>query len=842
MTAFVLRMAWRETRGGWRHFVAFLGCVVLGVGALVGVGTFAVNLERALAREAKSLMGGDLEVRSARPLEGAGEAALGRLVGEGAVATRVRELVGMARSPAGGGTQLVELKAVDARYPLYGRVETTPAGPLDELLAGTGVLVEERLLSRLGLAVGDRLLIGNGTLTIRGLIRSEPDRPASLVSLGPRVLIGEGALAATGLVRLGSRVRYRALLRLPESMAPAGARAALAGELADPGFRVAAFDEGQGSLRRFFAQLTTYLGLVGLASLLIGGLGVASSVTTFIARQAPTIAILKCLGADSRVVLATYLVQIQGLGMLASLVGALLGVFLQPALVRLLGGVVPFALEARADPWTIVRGLAVGTLATLLVMLWPLLRVRAIRPSRVLRRQVEAPPEARRPWLATAPIALGLGALVVWQAGSWKLGGIFVGAALAALLTLFGVARGLVWLLGALPPLSGPALRHGVTSLRRPGGHTARVIVALGVGVMLLVVVAVLEASLGRQIDHEQRREAPSFFFVDVQPDQRDAFSRTVAATNGGMPPTLTRVVRSRLIAIQGTPLTRELVERRSPAGAEGAWYFTREYVLTDAAEPPATSAVTRGRWWTEAEAAARPRISVEEEAARHLGVDLGSTLTFNVQGVPIEAEVMSLRKVDWQSFTTNFFVIFSPGALDGAPATYVATARVAAAAEAGLQDRVVAAFPNVTAVPVRDVLDRVAGILGEIALAMRLIALFSIGSGVVVMAGALAATRSQRLYESVILRTLGATRGVVARAFAVEYACLGAVAGLAGTALAMVLAWIVLRFVLEVPWTFEADTLGWGVGLTVLTALAVGFLGTFRLLGRKPLAVLRQE
>jgi len=288
--------------------------------------------------------------------------------------------------------------------------------------------------------------------------------------------------------------------------------------------------------------------------------------------------------------------------------------------------------------------------------------------------------------------------------------------------------------------------------------------------------------------------------------------------------------------------VSRELIEARRAKAPDKVWYFTREYVLTFAAEPPAGTAITQGRWWTPREAGQRPRVSLEEEAAKHLGVTVGETLTFDVQGVSVEVEVMNLRHVDWQTLSANFFAILSPGALEGAPVTYVATARVPAAAEAGLQDRVVATFPNVTAIPVRAVLERVAALLAQIGFAVRLMALFSILAGLTVMASTLAATRYQRLYETVILKTLGATRATVARAFAVEYACLGAVAGLGGALLAAVLTWVVHRFVLDVPWTLDPAPLAAGVLITTAVALAVGGLVTLRLLGRAPLTVLRQE
>ncbi len=834
-------MAWRETRAGWRHAGALGGCVALGVAALVAVGTFATNLERTVRREARALMGGDLELRSSRPLDSAATAEIARLEREGVTPARLREVTGMARSDA-GATLLVEIKAVDARYPLYGALETRPAGAAHRWLGDDGVLVEEAVLRRLGLAPGDPLVIGVGRFVIRGVVVKEPDRALG-ITLGPRIVIANAALERTGLLAFGSRVRHRTLLRLPEGTSLTVARDALAGALGDPGVRLGTFEEAQPGLRGFFRQLSSYLGLVGLASLLVGGIGVAASVAAFLARRLATIAILKCLGATSRAVLATYVLQTLALALLGSVIGAAIGLAVQPLAGRLLAGVVSLTLETQPAYWTLARGIAMGVLTALFVALWPLLEIRTVPPALILRRDVDpAPARRRRARWPLLPIAGGLAGLAVWQAGSLKLGGLFVGAALAALLTLTALARVLRALGRARPRVVSMAWRQGLANLHRPGGHAGGVVVALGVGVMLLVAIALLQASLARHIDHERRREAPSFFFIDIQPDQRRAFEDLVRAEGGGGPPALTPLVRARLAAVNGEPVTRALLDARKAAGRAGLWYYTRDYALTAAAALPASNALLRGRWWTPAEAAARPRVSVEEGAAKHLAVDVGGTLTFDIQGAPVEAEVMSVRRVDWQTLSTNFFVLFSPGPLDGAPTTYVATARVPPAREARLQDKVVSAFPNVTAVPVRDVLERVAAILDRIALAVRAIAVFAVAAGLVVMASALAASRYQRLAESVILRTLGATRGVVARIFAVEYACLGAAAGLGGTVLATVLAWIVLEWVLEVPWTFEPGILAAGVGLTTALALGVGFLATFRLLGQKPLAVLRRE
>ncbi len=458
---FAIRMAWRETRGAGRHFAVLFGCVALGVAALVSVGTFAANLDRTLTREARALTGGDVELRSAQPLDPTARAALDELARRGAVTTTVREMVAMARTPAHGATLLVELKAVESAYPLYGRVETTPPAPLDTLLADRGdaggAVVESSLLQRLGLAIGDS-----------GVLVREPDRAGGLVTLGPHVLVGDRALERTGLLQIGSRVRYRTLTRLPAAVTARAAADDLARAIGDPAVRIAAFDESQPGLRKFFSQLATYLGLVGLASLLVGGVGIASTVTTFLRRQLATIAILKCLGASSRVLLATYLIQTLALALAGSLVGAAFGVAAQPLLVRALAPFAPFVLEVRWDVATLARGLALGLLAALLCALWPLLGVRGVPPSLILRRDVdERGWRARRPWAAALPIVAGLAALAVWQAGSLRLGGIFAGAALAALAVLLGLSRVLVRLARRLPRARGLAWRQGLAGLDR---------------------------------------------------------------------------------------------------------------------------------------------------------------------------------------------------------------------------------------------------------------------------------------------------------------------------------------------------------------------------------------
>ena len=829
----VLHHARRELRGAGRHFAYLAACVSLGVAALVAVGSLGASVERTVAASGKSLMGGDVEIRSNQPLSPEAEAVLAARERTGARGGRIRELAAMAQST--GNVLLVELKAVDAAYPLYGRLETAPAGPLGTLIGGGRALVQPAVLTRLGVAVGDTLRVGEARLTIAGTILSEPDRSVGFFSLGPRVLIADADLEATGLVRLGSRVRHRALLRLGEGDDVAAVRDALAARLSEPGLRVTTYKMAQPALRRFWEQLTVYLGLTGLVALFVGGIGVAVSVRALLRRRLATIATLKCLGAPWPRVFVAYLVQTAALGLAGSVAGALMGVALARGLAPVLTRLLPFPLDWSVSPGALLHGIVMGVGVTLLCALPPLAEIRQVPAALLQRREIEPPPLAWRAALAAAPMALGLAALAIWQAHGFKVGGFFLGGFTGGLALLYLAARGALALARRLPRGPWLAWRQGLANLARPGGQAAAVLVTLGLAVMLVVAVALLEGGIRAALSGPSAARAPAFFFIDIQRDQASGFTRIVTERTGAAP-TLLPVVRARLAAVNGAPLPRDAGRR------DEAWFLTREYVLTWAAAAPERDVITRGRWWTAAEAAREPLISVDEEIAKQLDVTVGGTLTWDIQGVPITARVWSLRKVDWRTFGANFFVIFSPGALEDAPGSFIATAQVEPAQADALQTAVVGAFPNVSAIPVREVLERAAALVDQIALAVRLVAAVSILTGLIVLAGALAISRRERLYQSVIWKALGATRGLVARSFALEYALLGVAAGLAGTALAAALAFGVQRWLLEVPWVWQPATLAAGVLGSTALALAVGYLGSYRLLGQRPLAVLRGE
>lgn len=902
--AFPIMMAWRETRAAWRHFLYFFVCIALGVGAVVGISLFAGNVERAVTREARSLSGGDVEVRLSHSMGESGMGVLRSLETRGITIGHASELVAMASTvelasavSAGPLTQLVELKAVEMVYPLYGILRTEPQRPLKDLLMPPasacpethtppadprhrschGALVQESLLIRMGLRIGDPVKIGHAVFRITGVIRKEPDRMANLFSLGPRVMISQQGLTEAQLVKPGSRVRERYLVKTPSAVPVSPLVYELRSRLADESVRVSSYREAQPQLKQFLDHLARYLGLIGLAALFIGGIGVATSVEAFIREKWHSIAILKTLGADTRTIVSIYLGQAVALGFLGSLAGLAVGVALQQvlptAVVRLLDTDVLQQVEfstgwSTASFGPLLNGMGLGLLTTVLFTVWPLLGIQEIRPGAIFRREVEpvtgcTAADRRCSWwretiaailsapqrlCAAAGITAGLAALSMWQAGSWAVGLLFLAGLLASAIMLRTAAWLLVRVLQKVPSPRSLTVRQAIGNIVRPGSQAVGIMMSVGIGVMVIVAVGVLERSLVSDIGATRPTDAPTFFFIDIQPDQAEGFARLLQERTGDAKPELTPLVRARLHTINGERVRvsqesdREDQDKGDRGDRRTRWYLSREYVLTFLDRLPKDNTITQGRWWTPGATFERPLVSVEEDAAKHLDLTIGSSLEFEIQGARVEAEVSSIRQVEWGNMSTNFYMILSPGSLEGAPFNYVATARVAPEAEVSLQQAAVASFPNVSAIHIGEVLASFARILDRLSLAIRAVALFCVMTGALVMAAALTATRYRRLYESVILKALGATRGLIVRSFATEYAIVGAVAGFIGVALASVLSWEILYFVFDLPWTLQPELLAAGFLSTVALTLTVGFLSTYRLLGRRPLAVLRHE
>lgn len=882
---FSLKMAWRETRGSWHQFVFFLVCVAIGVGSVVGIELFATNVEGMILGDARSLLGGDLEIRLARPLNKTGQTVLASVRKRNIEITHVRELAGMAAVQTSSGskgvkknslsrtTQLVELKVVEPNYPLYGQVEVSPTQPFQALLSPNstcpenpcfGIVVQESLLITLGIEVGSYIKIGQAWFQIRGLLLKEPDRVASAFSLGPRVMISDQALEAAELVQVGSRIRQRYLLRVPESMLLGPLQGELQGRLAKEGARVSSFREAQPRIRKFLEQLTTYLGLIGLTALFVGGIGIACTIHGFMKQKMTTVAILKTLGADSGIIMRVYVGQSVLMGCVGSLLGAIMGIGLQVGIPLLLGGLISVQVTNTVTLLPLLKGMVLGVATTLLFTLWPLLTIRTVPPALVFRRDFEEGSTMsqhgsfwenvwgtlvlfcrdRQRLVTSLAIGVGLMLLAMWQARSTTLGFVFILAFAAELIILkFGV-----WLLlrglRKLPRPRSFVVRQALGSVQRPGSYTVGMAVSIGVGVMVIVTVALVKASLLTSIGDRIPEAAPTFFFIDIQPDQKNQFEKIIHTQTPAATYKLTPVVRSRIGAIDG-----KVIDPEEHKGKRNGWYFTREYVLTALADLPEDNTVVKGQWWQVNQLQGQANVdngplqmSVEDEAAKNLGLDLGATVEFDIQGAPLPAVVQSTRKVDWGSFSTNFFMILAPGSLDGAPLTYISTAKVNPDEEIQLQQALVQALPNVTAIKIGDVLANVARLLEQLAWAIQGMALLSIISGAVVMVAALSSTRYRRLYESAILKAIGGTRQLIVQSFAIEFAVVGGLAGLIGAGLASVLSWAILHFFLDLTWAFQTTVLGWALFATIGLAVIVGFLSTFRVLGEPPLAVLRQE
>ncbi len=841
--AFAFTLARRHLRRGSRHHLPIVAAIALGVGAVVAIGAAADHAQRAIAREAKSLLAADVEIRSLRLLSSpAVEAAIGRLASRGARVTAVSELAGMAT--ASGRTALVELKAVDAGYPFYGEVETAPARPLPVLLAGGppfGAVVQDALLIRLGLSVGDRFRLGDAEFVAVAVLRAAPDHAVGAFNLGPRVLISRDALDHTALVRPGSRVRYRTLIALPPDGPSAetvrdGLRADLVGEPV----RVSAYADSQPQLRRSLDRLGVYLGLVGVTALLLGGVGVAGSARALLAERWRTLALLRSLGAQSRTLVWSTLIELAALGAIGGLVGVALGAVGQRALVSAAGAFASIPLEASATMGPYAQGVAVGVLAGVAFALWPLAAAVGAPAAAVLRHEA-APlrPRAHLVFVMAILGVVGVWLFVWWQVRSpaiaaWYLGGLAVAGVVLA-------SSG--WLMTRLakstPAPASFAWRRGLRALARPGTHTTAAVVSLGLGVTTVLTVGLVERAIRAELTEQIPRTAPSLFFIDIQPDQRDPFAALAAARS--VPLDLVPVARTRLLAIDGRPVGSE-----GPSGtdAEYRWYFTREYVVTAGSLLPRGNRIVEGRWWDAPADGARSdvMVSVEEEAARRLGVGLGSVLVFDVYGAPLEARVASLRSVDWDTHALNFFMIFSPAALDDAPITFLGAAQAPPTEEIALQQAVVARFPNVTAIPLGDILASVARVVERAAFAARGVACLVAGVGFVVLGGALAASRDARLREAMLLKTFGATRGAVARALAVEFGLLGVASGVIAGTLATGLSWGITRWLLDLPWTAAPGHLLAATAVTVAGTVGAGLASTYRLLGKRPFPVLRGE
>lgn len=838
----LLSQAWREARGSWGRLGFFVICLSAGVAAVVAVAGFSNGLQQTLRDEARPFLAADLVVKGRVPLP---EDLDRRLAGlPGVRLSRVQELVSVVAAPprrgAPGESLLAELKVIGGEYPFYGELRLDPAKPLRELLAPDTVVVAPEILDRLGLSAGDDLLVGGTRFRIAGTVLAEPDRVGFSLSAGPRVLLGEAGLAQSQLSGRGARVNYRMLVKLPaeasaEEVEKTAAR--LRAGLSSAGlFEVETYQQAQPALREALGRAEKFLRLAALLSLVIGGVGVAQAVRAWIALRLDSMAVLRCLGMRPREVFFLSLLQTLGLGLAGSLAGGLTGVAALGFVAAALGGLLPAWPVRLWQPAAFLEGLLLGVGVALVFSLPPLLAVLRVPPVRVLRREAEPLPQGLWGRLLGPPAVLGgIFLIAAQQTRSLALAGGFVLALALTGLALAGAARGLGRLAFSVPRRAPVWVRHGLQALGRPGAGTLGATTALGLGALVVIAMTLVERSLVSQLAAALPARTPTAYLIDVQTDQWGDLQQ-ILKDRGAESWNAAPLVTGRLTAVEGRPAAEVLGE-----GEHGRrrWVFTREQRLSFARELPADNRLLDGAWRADP---ADPGLSVEEGFARDLGVKVGSRLTFDIQGVPLEFKVNSLRSVEWRSFAINFFLLAEPGLLEPAPHSLVVNARLPSAEESRIRDEVTARFPNIVMIPVREILDKLARILGRVGEGVRFVGFFTVAAGVAILAGAVGAGNIRRGREVALFKALGMTRAGVVAVYGLEYALQGAVAGIIGTAGGVFLAWGALEFGLDLRLTWQPLVLAAGLAGVPVLAVISGLAASLPALRRPPLQTLQAE
>ncbi len=833
-------LALREMRGGLSGFYIFLACIALGTGAIAAVNSVSRAITGAIATQGQDILAADvrfeLDNREANPEELAFLQELGEL----SVSTGLRS---MARVPDGSEQGLVEVKAVDGAYPLYGTFEAEPNRPLGELLrrdgAVFGAVAAPLLLDRLGLAPGDELLLGNIRLRLSGTVVSEPDAISDGFGFAPRLLVSREALMESGLVQTGSLVEHAYKIRLDDPRLRSTIPARASTELPDAGWSIRTADRAAPSLTENVERFSQFLTLVGLTALIVGGVGVANAVRAFLDAKRATIATFKCLGAPAATVTAIYLIQILLLAAAGILFGLAIGAVAPFIAIRFLEGVLPVPKEAVFYPGALGLAALFGLLITFAFSVIPLGHAREVPATALFREQ--SFDEGRLPswpYLLSSAVALALlAALAIWTAEERFVATVFLAAVAGAFVLLRLVALLIAALARRSPRVGSPALRLAIGNIHRPGALTSSVVLSLGLGLALLVTLALIDGNLRRQLTGRMTEQAPNFFFVDVQSTERQGFLDILRRNSPDGTINQVPMLRGRIIAFNDQDVTRMEV----PPG--GRWVLRGDRGITYEETMPANSALTEGSWWP-ANYEGEPLVSFSAEEAGELGLKLGDTVTVNVLGRNITARIANFRQVEWESLSINFVMVFSPNTFRGAPHAWLATltdADATAREEAAILREVTNAYPTITSVRVKDAIDIVDRLVGQLATAIRAAAAVALVASVLVLSGALAAGNRARTHDAIVLKTLGGTRGLLIRAFSYEYMILGAATAVFALVAGAGAAWYVVSRIMNLPSSFLPDVaLATLLGALVLT-VGIGLIGTWRVLGQKAAPVLRE-
>ena len=843
------RIAWREIRASRSRFLFVALAVAVGVGALTGVRGFSRSFRHMLLDQARTLMAGDLSARVFSLPTPEQQAVLDRLASEGVRRTWITETVTMASTAASPNPLLISVKAVDPRaYPFYGEVKLNPPQPLARALDDRSVAVSDDLLIRLGVHTGDILRIGGQDFRIAGIVASEPDRMTGSLNVGPRVMITRQGLDRTGLIGLGSRAAERYLFRLPAA-GPTVESVRQTLKAAFPEATIADYRETHPIITRGLDRATTFLSLIGLIALVIGAMGEASAMHGHLQQKLDSIAVMKCLGARSAQVIRIYTVQTLMLGLAGGVAGAVFGIAVAAAFPGMIARYFTIDVASSWDPLPGLQGIGIACLVTLLFTVPPLLSIRTIRPALIFRRDVDSGGASKGAgWWQPAPLAArgailigaGMVAATLTEGGfrdALRTGGFFA-AALAVALGLLSLAA---WIFLRLlrvfqrrVPRLPASLRQGLANLYRPGNQAQSAVVSLGVGVMFTLTVFLVQQALVNQIRGSAPPGMPNVFLLDIPGPQRDALSKLIESQPGvKSAPDVAFAVAAKIAAVDGVP-----IENRPMRDSYRRFLRTRS--VTEMAARPADAQILSGAWWPPGDSA--PQVCVNEESARILQVKPGAVIDWTIWNRTLRTRVACIERTESVRMSARFEFLFSPGQLAGLPAVYYGSARVRPADVANLQRVVYEKFPTVTVVNIADVMQIIDEVVGRIALVIRFISAFTILAGAIMVASSVAGTRFRRMKEVVILKTLGATRRRIAWIFSVEFLALGAAAGAMGSLLAAGFSSLVLKRLLEIEPRPEWGVHSLAIAASATVAALAGWAASFRILGRKPLEILREE
>lgn len=834
-----IKLARRELRSGLSGFRIFLASLVLGVAAIAGVGSLSQAFLTGLAEQGRVLLGGDVSVGLVHREAATAERALLERYGR---VSEVVSLRGMAYALKDGRLeerQLVEVKAVDGLYPLYGSVGLSPGAALADALKCSrnicGAVAEQTLLDRLHLSLSGVMRIGTQNFRIAAVLTNEPDRISGGFSLGPHVMMSDEGLKRAGLITPGSLIKYTYRVAMPPRYTPAQFRAQALRAFPDAGWEIRDRANATPGTSDFISQITMFLTLVGLTALAVGGVGAGQAISAFLDRKRNEIAILKSLGTDGQLIFLTFFFQVMAVAILAVAIGLVVGAALPFFFAQFFAAALPIPSEFRIYSVPLLLAAAFGLLSAATFGIPPLARAREIQPASLFRDLIaRANVRGRLPYLLAAAFAAGLiAALALMLAPSPIFALEFLGGIAAALIILRLLGEGLRLLLKALPRPRHPLLRLALTNLIRPGAHAVAVVIALGLGLTLLATVVLLDRTISAQVQNELPGTAPSFFFVDIQPGEAQAFDRVIARFSSARDYKRTPMIRGRIVALNGVPVRHAKIE------SDAKWAVNGDRGITYAATPPPYTDLAQGKWWP-ADYAGPTLISFDAELARGMNLKIGDTMTLNVLGRELTGRIFNLRHVNFANGRQNFVLILSPGLIDKAPHSFLATVRVDPSEEESLYRRITDQFPNVSTVRVKDAIAQVNGLLQELALGVRAASLLTIVAGLLVLAGAIAASQRARIYASTVLKVLGMTRRQIGTIFALEYGLLGLVTGALSLGAGTLAATIVSRQIFGMPLVFDPEA----ALLTVLgggaVTLAMGLAGAWVALAAKPSAELR--